>query len=151
MMAERGARMDFVRCAWFAGNARRCLPAPSLEAHPRALAHRAEVARFAVNTKLRTRCFACGDAAATARTTRKARPRRLHSLATIARRQGDFSWLLLISIVRLNSPEPSSAVSTKCGNTRGLCLVALGQWISAEREFRSAAVAEERHDEHYAG
>jgi tetratricopeptide (TPR) repeat protein len=39
----------------------------------------------------------------------------------------------------------------KCGNTRGLCLVAMGQWTTAEREFRAALqLAEERDDEYYA-
>ena len=45
---------------------------------------------------------------------------------------------------------PNSVVRTKCGNTRGLCLVAMGDWTGAEREFRSALQsAEERNDEHY--
>ncbi len=46
--------------------------------------------------------------------------------------------------------ETNSAVRTKCGNTRGLCFVAMGQWTAAEREFRAALQsAEERNDEHY--
>ena len=39
---------------------------------------------------------------------------------------------------------------TKCGNTRGLCLVAQGEWTAAEREFRVALQsAEERNDDHH--
>src|SRR4029078_1408477 len=46
--------------------------------------------------------------------------------------------------------ETNSVVRTKCGNTRGLCLVALGEWTGAEREFRAALQsAEERNDEYY--
>ena len=60
----------------------------------------------------------------------------LHSLATIARRQGDCdaAFKYLDRAVELTKPE--SAVRTKCGNTRGLCFVSLGEWTAAEREFR---------------
>src|SRR4029450_10270573 len=47
--------------------------------------------------------------------------------------------------------DEQSPVRTKCGNTRGLCLMALGKWTEAEQEFRAALQsAEEHRDEYYA-
>src|SRR6202022_4072542 len=44
--------------------------------------------------------------------------------------------------------EPTAVVRTKCGNTRGLCLVSMGDWTGAEREFMVALQsAEEENDE----
>jgi DNA-binding SARP family transcriptional activator/Flp pilus assembly protein TadD len=74
----------------------------------------------------------------------------LHSLATIARRAGDYQLAFSYLDQATELSEPRSAVRTKCGNTRGLCLVAMGEWTAAELEFRSALQsAEERNDEHY--
>ena len=74
----------------------------------------------------------------------------LHSLATLARRQGDFQLAFTYLDRAIELTDANSVVRTKCGNTRGLCLVAMGDWIGAEREFRSALQsAEERNDEHY--
>lgn len=126
------------------------LPASSLEAHPRALVYRAEVARLRgeydlVHSLLRravTLLHEVGD--------KEGESDALHSLATLARRQGDndLAFTYLDSAVELS--DEGSAVRTKCANTRGLCLVAKGEWTAAEREFRSALQsAEERNDEHY--
>lgn len=127
------------------------LPVDVLELHPRGLAHRAEVARLcgeydAAQATLRraaTLLHAQGD--------REGEAEALHSLATIARRRSDFTaaFEYLDRALALAGEYP--AVRAKCGNTRGLCLVALGQWIEAEREFRNALQsAEELSDEHYA-
>jgi tetratricopeptide (TPR) repeat protein len=75
----------------------------------------------------------------------------LHSLATIARRYGDFTTAFahLDRVVELS--DERSAVRAKCGNSRGGCLLALGNWTEAERELRAALqLAEEQHDEIYA-
>lgn len=126
------------------------LPAATLDAHPKTLAHQGEVARlrgaYDVARTFFRRAVALmrqqGDAAGEAEA--------LHSLATLARREGDcekaFSYLdSAIALAGQNS-----TLEIKCGNTRGLCLVALGHWTDAEREFRAALQsAEERNDEYY--
>jgi LuxR family transcriptional regulator, maltose regulon positive regulatory protein len=150
-IAERGG-------AWLSAGALGSLasfadavPGEVLERHPRALLHRAEVARLrdeydaalALFHRAATLLHEHGDSEGEAEA--------LHSLATIARRRGDcetaFSYL--DRAVELSGER--SVVRTKCANTRGLCLVALGQWTEAEREFRAALqLAEERGDRYYA-
>jgi DNA-binding SARP family transcriptional activator len=74
----------------------------------------------------------------------------LHSLATLARRDGDYKLAFTYLDRATELSEAKSVIRTKCGNTRGLCLVAMGEWTAAELEFRSALQsAEERNDEHY--
>src|SRR2546430_8220772 len=74
----------------------------------------------------------------------------LHSLATIARRRGDYESAFKDLDQAVELSEATSVVRTKCGNTRGLCLVAMGEWTAAEREFRIALQsAEEQNDEHH--
>jgi LuxR family maltose regulon positive regulatory protein len=126
------------------------LPQTAVEAHPRALAHRAEVARLRgeyefAHSMLRRAVLLLHE-----RGDNEGEADALHSLATLARREGDcelaFTYLDRATLLS----EPNSAVRTKCGNTRGLCLVAMGEWTAAEREFRAALQsAEERNDEHY--
>jgi ATP/maltotriose-dependent transcriptional regulator MalT/DNA-binding SARP family transcriptional activator len=126
------------------------LPQAAQEAHPRALAQRAEVARLRgeyefAHSMLRRAVTLLHD-----REDTEGEADALHSLATLARRDGDYklAFTYLDSATVLS--EPNSAVRTKCGNTRGLCLVAMGEWTAAEREFRAALQsAEERNDEHY--
>lgn len=127
------------------------LPATALEAHPRALAHRAEVARLRGEyetakssfTRVTTLLQRQGDVEGEAEA--------WHSLAAIARRQGDYELAFSYLDRAIHLVPGDSAVRMKCGNTRGLCLVALGQWTTAEREFREALqLAEDRHDEYFA-
>ena len=126
------------------------LPAHVLEAHPRALAHRAEVARLRGEFDTAHSLFRRASSALRAKGDDEGEAEALHSLATIARRRGDFeaAYKYLDRAVELTTPD--SAVRTKCGNTRGLCLVAQGEWTAAEREFRVALQsAEERNDDHH--
>jgi len=126
------------------------LPESALEAHPRALAHRAEVARLggqyeSAHTMLRRAATLLHE-----RDDKEGEADALHSLATLARRQRDFELAFKYLDRATELTDPHSAVRTKCGNTRGLCLVALGEWSAAEREFRAALQsAEERNDEAY--
>ncbi|HZS46309.1 MAG TPA: BTAD domain-containing putative transcriptional regulator [Blastocatellia bacterium] len=62
----------------------------------------------------------------------------LHSLATIARRRGDYETALSHVDQAMELTDESSPVRIKCGNTRGLCLMAMGDLPAAEREFRTA-------------
>jgi LuxR family maltose regulon positive regulatory protein len=126
------------------------LPAAILEAHPRAMAHRAEVARLRGEFESAQSLFRRAAGALRAKGDDEGEADALHSLATIARRRGDYeaAFQYLDRAVELTTAD--SAVRTKCGNTRGLCLVALGEWTAAEREFRVALQsAEDRNDEHH--
>jgi len=127
------------------------LPAELLERHPRVLALRAEVARLrgereAAQALLRRAAallHEMGDGEGEAEA--------LHSLATIARRRGDFVAAFDYLDRAAGLAGEDSAVAAKCGNTRGLCLVALGRWVEAEQVFRLALQeAEKRRDELYA-
>ena len=126
------------------------LPQAAVEAHPWALAHRAEVARLRGEYEFARSMLRRAVSLLHDREDKEGEAEALHSLATLARREGDYdlAFTYLDSATVLS--EPNSAVRTKCGNTRGLCLVARGEWTAAEREFRAALQsAEERNDEHY--
>jgi LuxR family transcriptional regulator, maltose regulon positive regulatory protein len=127
------------------------LPVSAVEAHPRALAHRAEVARLKDEYDAAQGLFHRAATLLHEQGDREGEAEALHSLATLARRRGDCetSFSFLDRAAALTGEQ--SVVRTKCGNTRGLCLVALGQWTEAEREFRAALQsAEERGDRYYA-
>ncbi|HEX3559273.1 MAG TPA: tetratricopeptide repeat protein [Pyrinomonadaceae bacterium] len=127
------------------------LPAASLEAHPRALAHRAEVARLRDEYDLAQSLFNRAAALLHEQSDAEGEAEAFHSLATIARRRGDCETAFSYLDRAVELTDERSVVRTKCGNTRGLCLVALGQWTEAEREFRAALQsAEERGDRYYA-
>lgn len=126
------------------------LPQAALETHPRALAHRAEVARLRgeyefAQSMLRRAVTLLHD-----RKDEEGEADALHSMATLARRDGNYELAFTYLDQATQLSEPYSAVRIKCGNTRGLCLVAMGEWTAAEGEFRAALQsAEERNDEHY--
>ena len=126
------------------------LPPAVLEAQPRAMAHRAEVARLRGEFDTAQSLFRRAAVALRSKGDEEGEAEALNSLATIARRQGDYdaAFQYLDRAVELTKPE--SVVRTKCGNTRGLCFVSLGEWTAAEREFRVALQsAEEQNDEHH--
>lgn len=127
------------------------LPASALEAYPRALAYRAEVARLRGDFESAQSLFRRAIGALRTRGDQDGEAEALHSLATISRRRGDYdaAFELLDRAVELT--PASSVVRTKCLNTRGLCFVTKGEWAAAEREFRLALQsAESQHDEHHA-
>lgn len=127
------------------------LPPASLEADPRAMAYRAEVARLRGEYDAAKSSFRQATDLLHARGDLEGEAEALHSLAAIARRQGEYDLAFAYLDRATELTESQSAVRMKCGNTRGLCLVALGQWTTAEREFREALqLAEDRHDEHFA-
>jgi LuxR family maltose regulon positive regulatory protein len=127
------------------------LPPAALEAHPRALAHRAEVARLRGEYDAAKSSFRQATSLLQLQGDLEGEAEALHSLAAIARRQGDYDLAFTYLDRATHLTESHSAVRMKCGNTRGLCLVALGQWTTAEREFREALqLAEDRHDEYFA-
>jgi LuxR family maltose regulon positive regulatory protein len=126
------------------------LPQGAVEAHPRALAHRAEVARLRDEYESAHSLLRRSVSLLHEREDTEGEADALHSLATLARRQGDYALAFSYLDQATALSSQNSAVRTKCGNTRGLCLVSMGEWTAAEREFRAALQsAEERNDEHY--
>jgi len=127
------------------------LPAAALEAHPRALSYRAEAARLRGDFEAAQNLFRRAIAALRDLHDHIGEAEALHSLATIARRRGDYdsAFEYLDRAVELSPPD--SVVRTKCANTRGVCYVTKGEWAAAEREFRAALQsAEEQHDDRHA-
>ncbi|HSS20706.1 MAG TPA: BTAD domain-containing putative transcriptional regulator [Pyrinomonadaceae bacterium] len=126
------------------------LPASSLEAYPRVLVYRAEVARLRGENEFALSILRRAIALLHERGDHEGEADALHSVATIARRDGDFNLAFSYLDRAIKLSDSHSTVRIKCGNTRGLCLVALGEWTAAELEFRTALqLAEEQNDEHY--
>jgi LuxR family maltose regulon positive regulatory protein len=127
------------------------VPAEVLERHPRALLHRAEVARVRDEHDAAQALFHRAAALLNEQGDREGEAEALYSLATLARRRGDIEPAFNYLDRALELASEHSVVRTKCANTRGLCFVALGRWTEAEREFRAALQsAEERGDDYYA-
>ena len=126
------------------------LPQNALDAHPRAVANRAEVARLRGEYEVAQSLFKRASTLLQRGNDKEGEAETLHSLATLARRDADYQLAFSYLDRAIELTEVKSAIRTKCGNTRGLCLVAMGEWTAAEREFRSALQsAEERGDERY--
>jgi ATP/maltotriose-dependent transcriptional regulator MalT/DNA-binding SARP family transcriptional activator len=126
------------------------LPVSSLEDYPRALTHRAEAARLRGEYETAQTLFRRAANLLQQQGDKEGEAEAAHSLATLARRQGDYEQAFAYLDHALELTNESSPIRFKCSNTRGLCLVALGHWTAAEREFRSALQsAEERNDQRY--
>jgi LuxR family maltose regulon positive regulatory protein len=126
------------------------LPPAAVEAHPRALAHRAEVARLRGEYESAHSLLRRAAALLHERKDNEGEADALHSMATLARRHGDCELAFTYLDRAIVLSDQNSSVRTKCGNTRGLCLFEMGEWTASEREFRAALQsAEERNDEHY--
>ena len=127
------------------------LPQPALEAHPRVLAHRAEVARLQDDFNTAQSLLRRAATLLNEQGDREGEAEALHSLATIARRRRECEQAFAYLDRAERLAGENSPVRARCGNTRGLCLVALGEWKEAEREFRTALqLTEEQGDERYA-
>jgi LuxR family maltose regulon positive regulatory protein len=126
------------------------IPEATIEAHPRALFHRAEVARLRGEYETSQTLFRRAATLLNARGDAEGEAEALHSLATIARRRGDCAGAFTYLDRALELVGEQSSVRIKCGNTRGLCYFALTEWATAEGEFRAALqLAEEQNDTHY--
>lgn len=126
------------------------LPQSSLEKYPRSLAHRAEVARLRGKYDAAQMLFSRAVTLLRERNDREGEAEALHSLATIARRRGECGTAFTYLDRAAELTDAHSIVRIKCGNTRGLCLMATGELAAAEHEFRAALqFAEEQGNEHY--
>ncbi|HKS30295.1 MAG TPA: BTAD domain-containing putative transcriptional regulator [Pyrinomonadaceae bacterium] len=126
------------------------LPASVLESRPRALLHRAEAARLQGEYDTAQSLFRRAVQLLHEREDREWEAEGLHSLATIARRRGEFETAFSYLDRAVELTDEGAPVRMKCGNTRGLCLMATGELEAAEREFRAALqLAEEQGEERY--
>jgi LuxR family maltose regulon positive regulatory protein len=126
------------------------VPDEHLERYPRALLHRAEIARLQGESEKSTTLLhravkllsEAGDSIGEAEA--------LHSLASLARRRGRHAEAFeLLERAEALVPQTSETF-LKCANTRGLCLIVLGKWAEAEQQFRVALeLAEKLANEHY--
>jgi LuxR family maltose regulon positive regulatory protein len=126
------------------------LPSGALEKYPRALAYQAEVLRLRGDLDNAQGLLRRAVTLLHEQEDREGEAEALHSLATIARRRGDYetAFAYLDRVDELAGQK--SSIQIKCGNTRGLCLMSVGDLPGAEREFRVALqFAEEQGDEHY--
>lgn len=144
--AEWLASGAFVSLGLFADR----IPDESLEKFPRSLLYKAEIARLQGSidraVTLLHRAVKLMEAADDAAGEGEA----LHSLASLARRRGKFAeaFELLARSEKLVAED--SETFLKCSNTRGLCLIAEGNWAEAEQQFRFALeLAERLSNEHY--
>jgi LuxR family transcriptional regulator, maltose regulon positive regulatory protein len=127
------------------------LPKTVLNAHPRALAYQAEVARLRGEYDSAQALFRNAVTLLNERGDAEGEAEALHSLATLARRRGDCPTAFTYLDRAIALTDERSTVRIKCGNTRGLCLTATGDWAAAEHEFRAALQsAEEGGDSYYA-
>jgi ATP/maltotriose-dependent transcriptional regulator MalT/DNA-binding SARP family transcriptional activator len=126
------------------------LPVGVIEKYPRALAYRAEVARLRGHYDSAQMLFSRAVTLLREQGDHEGEAEALHSLATIARRRGDCGTAFTYLDRATELTDERSGVRIKCGNTRGLCLMATGDMAAAEREFRAALqFAEEQGNEHY--
>jgi LuxR family maltose regulon positive regulatory protein len=126
------------------------IPDEVLEKHPRALLHKAEIARLRGETEKSSIVLSRALKIFSAEKDRAGEAEALHSLASLARRRGDIETALkhLEKAEKLVSAR--SETFLKCANTRGLCYVGQGNWTQAENQFRRALeLAEELGNEHY--
>jgi ATP/maltotriose-dependent transcriptional regulator MalT/DNA-binding SARP family transcriptional activator len=125
------------------------LPANVSELHPRTLCHRAEVARLRGEYESAQLLFRRAALLLHQRGDQESEAEAQHSLATLARREGDYAQAFAY-LDRALELTDDRVVRMKCANTRGLCLVSVGEWTAAELEFRSALqLAQEGNDERY--
>jgi len=126
------------------------LPASVIETYPRVLTHKAEAARLRGEYESAEVMFKRAAALLQQRNDREGEAETLHSLATLARRQGDFSVAFAHLDRALELVDDKSPLRMKCANTRGLAFVALGEWTAAELEFRKGLqLAQDSNDVRY--
>ncbi|MFN2531606.1 MAG: BTAD domain-containing putative transcriptional regulator [Pyrinomonadaceae bacterium] len=150
LLSSNGAQWISVGALATVASTADALPVAAIESHPRTLAYRAEVARLRGEYESAGTLFRRAAALLREAGDHEGEAETLHSLATLARRDGDYQLAFTYLDRVLELVDDRSPVRMKCANTRGLCLVALGEWTSAELEFRSALqLAQERNDERY--
>ena len=127
------------------------IPKEVLDEYPRALIYTAEAARIQGETDKATALLQRAVKLFDAETDAEAQGDALHSLASIARRKGNCNEALTLIERAEKLVGETSEVRMKCENTRGLCLIGIGEWTTAERHFRIALeLADKNSNERFA-
>ena len=151
VVAERGGHWIAAGALASLASLVEVLPAEAIRAHPRALFYRGEVARLREELDPARALYRRASALLREQNDREGEAETLRSLATVERRYGDLETALANLDRAVSLADEDSVVRAKCAGTRGLCLMAKGDWAAAEREFRAALQSAEDHgDEHYA-
>jgi LuxR family transcriptional regulator, maltose regulon positive regulatory protein len=127
------------------------IPKDVLDEFPRALIYTAEVARIQGETDNATNLLQRAvKLLELSQNDSEAQADALHSLASIARRKGNCTDALFLVEQAEKTVGENSEVRMKCENTRGLCLIAIGEWTAAEHHFRQALeLAEKNSNERF--
>lgn len=150
VVAEKGGE-------WIAGGAFTTLgifvekiPLALLEKFPRALLHKAEIARLQGETEKSSNLLQRAVKLLNEQKDKNGEAEALHSLASLARRKGKCAdaFVFLENAEKLVGEETETFL--KCANTRGLCHILNGEWTKAEQQFRFALeLAEKQSNEHF--
>ncbi len=150
IIAERGLALIEAGALGTLTSLLEALPTSTLDSHPRVMRLRGEVARLRGDYGAAQQLLRRAATLLHAHQDSTGEAEALHSLATIARRQGDRERADTYLDRAVALTEADSPVRIRCGNTRGLCFLAAGDLAGAEREFRVALqLAEEHGDEHH--
>jgi len=120
------------------------IPSESLDRWPRALLYSAEVLRIEGDMQEASSVLRHAVELLNSRGDRTGEAEALNSLASIARRRGNYQEAFELLDKADAITDPSSESYIKCANTRGLCLIVQGDWVGAEKQFRIALEAAER-------
>jgi LuxR family transcriptional regulator, maltose regulon positive regulatory protein len=151
LISERGA--DWIASGAFSAlvSLVESIPSEAVEAHPRAVLHRAEIARLRGEFDTAQATFRRAAALLRERGDAEGEAEALHSLATLARRRGDCPQAFDYLDRALALAGERTRLRVKVGNTRGLCYLALDELTTAEREFRDALQLADELDERHLG
>jgi ATP/maltotriose-dependent transcriptional regulator MalT/DNA-binding SARP family transcriptional activator len=150
VVAEKGGEWIAVGTGLTLENFLEKIPLAALEKFPRALLHKAEIARLRGEGEKSTKLLNRAVKLLAAERDKTGEAEALHSLASLARRKGDNAAAFDFLEKAENLVEETTETFLKCANTRGLCWIAQGAWAQAEQQFRFALeLAEKQSNEHY--
>ncbi|HEY0426647.1 MAG TPA: BTAD domain-containing putative transcriptional regulator [Pyrinomonadaceae bacterium] len=126
------------------------IPLEFLEKFPRALLHKAEIARLQGEMEKSSNLLQRAVKLLNKQKDSNGEAEALHSLASLARRKGKCPDAFQYLEKAENLVGEDSETFLKCANTRGLCLILSGEWTKAEQQFRYALeLAEKQANEHF--
>ncbi|MET0754049.1 MAG: BTAD domain-containing putative transcriptional regulator [Pyrinomonadaceae bacterium] len=126
------------------------IPLEVLEKFPRAILHKAEIARLQGETEKSSNLLQRAVKLLNKQKDATGEAEALHSLASLARRKGNCpdAFVYLEKAEKLVGEDTETFL--KCANTRGLCLILNGEWSKAEQQFRYALeLAEKQSNEQF--
>jgi LuxR family maltose regulon positive regulatory protein len=150
IVAEKGGEWIAVGAGLTLENFIEKIPLASLEKYPRALLHKAEIARLRGEAEKSTKLLNRAVKLLAAERDKTGEAEAWHSLASLARRKGDNAAAFDYLEKAEKLVDERDETFLKCANTRGLCWIAQGAWAQAEQQFRFALeLAEKQSNEHY--